>query len=359
MRRFAVFIVCVLTILCLAACGEEKSKESSDSKNTESEIAMVTQTGGIDDGGFNQVTWEEVKRFCEEKDMTYAHYGPKEQSEEGYLAAVAEAVDNKAKVVIMCGSGLETAVHTAQSTYPDVYFLIIDGVPHDASNNYAMGANTASVIFAEEEAGYLAGYAAVKDGYTKLGFMGGQETPAIKRYGYGFVQGAAAAAGETEKKVSMRYVYTGTYDESDEVRSSAASWYKDGTEVIFACGGAMGRSVIKAAENNNGKVIGVDVDQSGVSETVITSAEKGLGSAVENILKSYERGSFPGGSAFNYTARNDGVSLEMENSRFNSFSQDDYKKTFRALKNGETELKKDTDVDSVTQLAGQWLTIAQ
>ena len=115
--------------------------------------------------------------------------------------------------------------------------------------------------------------------------MGGMETPAIKRYGYGFVQGAAAAAAEAETKIDMRYMYAGTYEESDEVRSTAASWYKDGTQVIFACGGAMGESVIKAAENNDGKVIGVDVDQSGLSETVITSAEKGLGKAVEMFLK--------------------------------------------------------------------------
>lgn len=357
MKRFAIFFVLAALLLCFGGCGREESGENN--KTSESEVAMVTQTGGTDDEGFNQSMWEEVEDYCGENNMTYAHYALEEQTEEAYLAAVEKAVSKEAKLIIMCGSGLETAVYTAQSTYPDVNFLIVDGVPHDAQNNYAMGGNTASVIFAEEEAGYLAGYAAVKDGYTSLGFMGGMETPAIKRYGYGFVQGAAAAAAEAETKIDMRYMYAGTYEESDEVRSTAASWYKDGTQVIFACGGAMGESVIKAAENNDGKVIGVDVDQSGLSETVITSAEKGLGKAVENVLKSYGRGSFPGGSAFNYTARNDGVSLEIENARFSSFSQEDYNKVFNSLKEGSIELKKDTDVDSVSQITGDWITIKQ
>ena len=108
---------------------------------------------------------------------------------------------------MLAGSSLETAAYDAQKAYPDIKFLLVDGVPHDEKDNYSTAANTVSIVFAEEEAGYMAGYAAVKGGYTKLGFMGGQELPYVKRYGYGFVQGAAAAAAETETKVEMRYAY--------------------------------------------------------------------------------------------------------------------------------------------------------
>ena len=116
-------------------------------------------------------------------------------------------------MIILPGANFETTAYAAQSAYPDVYFLIIDGVPHDGNDNYATSANTVSIIFAEEEAGYLAGYAAVKEGYKNLGFMGGQELPSVKRYGYGFVQGAAAAAAENEEKVTVRYNYNGHFDE--------------------------------------------------------------------------------------------------------------------------------------------------
>ncbi|MDO4546076.1 MAG: BMP family ABC transporter substrate-binding protein, partial [Bacillota bacterium] len=305
---------------------------------------------------------ESIQSFCEENDMTCKYYKPKEATKEAYLASVEKAVKNEAGIIVMAGSSFETTVYDAQTVYPDVNFLLIDGVPHDDANNYTTAANTVGVIFAEEEAGYLAGYAAVKEGYKRLGFMGGQELPSVKRYGYGYVQGAAAAAAELETKIEMRYVYTGTFEASKDVRKLAASWYtaeKNGTEVIFACGGAMGQSVIKAAEKNSGKVIGVDTDQSTDSDVVITTAEKGIAAAVDSILGNYARGKFTGGLAFNYAAKNDGISLEMENSRFGKFKEDEYKKVLRQLRKGKIELKKDTSVGSVAELTGDWVTIVE
>ena len=139
----------------------------------------------------------------------------------------------------------------------------------------------------------------------------------------------------------------------------AAQWYDGGTEVIFACGGSVSSSVIKAAEKAGGKVIGADFDQSGLSETVITSACKDTDTAVTKVLRSYEDGTFAGGTAFNYAARNNGVSLEMKNSRFRTFSEADYKKLFSQLKNEKVELKKDTAVKSVSELAGEWVTLRE
>ena len=356
-RIIAVFMALVL-VLSLAACGgSSSSNDNQNSKNCE--VAMITDSGTINDGSFNQATWESIEEFSSENNLACKHYKPKEATKEAYLTSIQKAVDDKAKIIIMAGSNFETTVYTAQTTYPEVYFLLIDGVPHDESNNYATAANTIGIIFAEEDAGYLAGYAAVKEGYTKLGFMGGIERPPVKRYGYGYVQGASAAAAETKTKIEIRYAYTGTFDESDAVQDAAKTWYKEGTEVIFACGGAMGKSVIKAAEKNSGKVIGTDIDQSGISATVITSAEKGIDTAVKSSLKQYVNEKFVGGLAFNYTAKNDGVMLEMENAKLTKFTEDDYKKVFRELKNGKIELKKDTDVAAVTEFASEWVTLKQ
>ncbi|NLD20448.1 MAG: BMP family ABC transporter substrate-binding protein [Clostridiales bacterium] len=357
MKRIAALLITVILMMgTFVSCGGNKNNSTSDSK---SEIAMIVDESGVDDGSFNQTAWEKIEEFSGETDRTCTYYTAKKGEKESYLKLIDKAVKKDAKLIVVSGSSFETAVFAAQTTYPKVDFLLIDGVPHDENNVYSTAENTIAVIFAEEEAGFLAGYAAVKDGYKKLGFMGGQQIPPVKRYGYGFVQGAAYACGEEEQKIELRYAYTDTFEESKEVRNLAESWYKEGTKVIFACGGAMGKSVMRAAEDKGGKTIGVDVDQSGMSDTVITSAKKGIANAVSTVLKEYGNDMFVGGIAFNYTAKNKGVALEMENAGFKKFTEEDYKKIFKKLKKGEIELKKDTEVKAITDITGDWITVVQ
>ncbi|MDD4583966.1 MAG: BMP family ABC transporter substrate-binding protein, partial [Eubacteriales bacterium] len=207
------------------------------------------------------------------------------------------------------------------------------------------------IVYAEEQSGYLAGYAAVKDGYTKLGFMGGMAVPAVVRFGYGFAQGAEAAAKELGiSDIDLKYHYTGNFDPTPEAQTLAASWYAEGIEVIFACGGLVGNSVMSAAEAAGTAVIGVDVDQSSESETVITSAMKGLAASVQSALDAYYRDEFPGGESLVYAADADGVQLPMETSKFNTFSQADYDKVFGELAAGNISLKTDSDAESVNDL---------
>lgn len=164
----------------------------------------------------------------------------------------------------------------------------------------------------------------VKDGMTKLGYMGGMAVPAVVKYGYGFVQGAEYAAqelGMADGSIELMYNYTGGFDATPEAQNQAASWYNNGTEVIFAAGGAVGNSVMAAAEAAGTKVIGVDVDQSGESETVITSAMKGLGTSVYDMIAAYYNGSFPGGENKVYDAANNGVALAMDTAKFDSFAK--------------------------------------
>lgn len=357
MKRILCIIGILVLALALAACQEKKPEKTVE--ETGCEIAVIAEGPGEADISVTEATWKSVKAFTDEHELAAGKYEPEEASEEAYLKSIQQAVDDGAGFIVLPGRSFETTAYKAQTSYEDTDFLLIDGVPHDEKNNYATGANTVSVVFAEEEAGYLAGYAAVKEGYTKLGFVGGKEIPEIKRFGYGFVQGAASAAEETGAKVELAYKYAGTFEESDEVKELAAGLYKDGTEVIFACGGLIGNSVVKAAEEAGGKVIGADVDQSGLSDTVITSAEKGIDSAVTTVLKSYVNETFVGGTAFNYAAKNDGVMLETANSGFKLFGEDEYKKVFDKLKAGKIELKKDTGASSVSELAGELVTIKE
>lgn len=358
MKRIFLFAAALILVFSLVSCGGSKDKKKSDDGTFE--VAMIVDGEKLAEGSVDQDTWLSVKNLADENGLTSQYYTTKDPSKDNYLASIQKAVDKGAKFIVLPGSNFETAAYAAQATYPDVDFLLIDGVPHDENGTYGTSANMVSMVFAEEEAGYLAGYAAVKEGYTKLGFLGGQEVPAVKRYGYGFVQGAAAAAAEKEQKVEMRYQYTGSNDASDAVQDTAGSWYKDGTQVIFVSGGSLDSSVIKAAEkvdSKKKKVIGSDVDQSKLSDTVLTSAEKNLEKAVGDLMKDYAGDKFVGGMAFNYAAKNNGVALEMDNGRFENFTQKDYDAVFEKLKSGEIELKKDTGAGSAAELAGDWVTI--
>ena len=349
MKKIVAVLLVLVLVFSLAACG---GGETETPEPTTYEIAMITDVGTIDDKSFNQGTWEGVVAYAEENGVSHKYYKPTEQSTDAYLAAIQLAVEGGAKVVVTPGFLFEEPIYLAQELYPEVNFILIDGTPHNADySDFRTDPNTVGIFFAEEQSGYLAGYAAVKDGYTKLGFMGGMAVPAVVRFGYGFVQGAEDAAKEMGlTSVDVKYHYTGGFDATPEVQTLATSWYAEGTEVIFACGGAVGFSVMSAAEASDGKVIGVDVDQSAESETVITSATKGLAAAVQEALAEYYAGSFPGGETLTLGADMDGVALPMESSKFTTFSQADYDALYAKLVAGEIALKKDTDAENASLL---------
>ncbi|BBF45032.1 nucleoside ABC transporter, periplasmic nucleoside-binding protein [Lachnospiraceae bacterium KM106-2] len=340
--------------------GAAQSEDTSDKehagtadKDGKYEIALITDVGTIDDKSFNQGSWEGVEEYAKANDVSYKYYKPTEKSDDAMLTAIKLAVKGGAKVVVCPGFLFETPVYQAQTMYPDVTFLIVDGAPKDASEKVSIESNTQAIYYAEEQAGYLAGYAAVKDGYKKLGFMGGLALPAVVRYGYGFVQGAEAAAKDMGLKageVTIKYNYAGTFEATPEVATAAAAWYKEGVEVIFACGGGVGNSVMKSAETAKKKVIGVDVDQSSESKTVITSAMKNLKKSVSEAIASYYDGKFNGGKEVVLDATTNSVELPMETSQFTNFTKEDYDSLYKKVVNGDVKIKKDTDAKDATGL---------
>jgi len=303
LKKIHVGLAVLLVVTFLMGCGNSKendTKEDNSSTTSEYEVALIIDavSGAIDDRSFTQGAWEGIEKFAEQYGKTAQYYRSTEDSTDGYLNAIQMAVDNGATAVVCPGYSYEAAIFQAQDKCPDVYFILLDGTPQNGDyTEYKTADNTYSVVFAEEQAGYLAGYAVVKDGETKLGFMGGMAVPAVVRFGYGFVQGAQAAAEEmglNEGDIQMKFGYTGNFEATPENQTKAASWYEAGTDVIFSCGGLILNSVTAAAEaDGSGKVIGVDVDQQGESETVITSAMKMLSDTVYNALDAKEKGRFP------------------------------------------------------------------
>lgn len=341
-------LVLALTVTAFAGCGKKNTGTGTDGY----ELALVTDVGTIDDKSFNQGTWEGLEKYAKENNKTYKYYQPAEATTASYIETIGLAIKGGAKLIACPGYKFEEAVFEVQDTYPEVKFIILDGQPHNADySEYKINDNVYAIFYAEQQAGFLAGYAAVKDGNTKLGFMGGMAVPAVIRFGYGFVQGASQAATELGlDNIDMMYHYTGGFAATPEAQSTAAAWYQNGTEVIFGCGGAVGNSVMAAAQDNNGKVIGVDVDQSNESETVITSAMKMLSNSVYEGIKSYYAGSFPGGQVVTLDVTVDGVGLPMSTSKFEKFTQADYDAAYAKLVSGEYAPLSDTDAEAVTGL---------
>jgi basic membrane protein A len=352
-KRFTA-IMLVLVLLCITmitGCGGTTSTSGESSKGFE--IALITDKGNIDDKSFNQGAWEGVVKFAEENKITHKYYKPEEASDAGYVAAIDLAVTGGAKVVVTPGFLFEVPIYEAQTKYPDVKFILLDGKPHTADyKTFKTNGNVASILYAEEQSGYLAGYAAVMDGMRKLGFMGGMAVPAVQAFGYGYLQGAEAAAAKLDlpaDSISVTYHYTGDFAETDTNKAAAKTMYQEGTEVIFACGGSVGKSVMSAASEAGKKVIGVDVDQRYDSDTVITSATKGLGASVTQVLASiYKTNSWStyAGKFTYFNASNNGVGLPTTVigqkdgnafDRFKSFTKKDYDAVYATLANGSVD----------------------
>jgi len=353
-KRFAIATLALVMIFTLASCAKKTGNEAgSASESGKFEIALITDIGTIDDKSFNQGAWEGVEAYAKEKGITYKYYKPAEKSDDAYLTTIDLAVKAGAKIIVCPGFLFEVPVFNAQDKYPEVNFIILDGNPHAGDYNPVVKENTLSIFYAEQEAGFLAGYAAVNDGYKKLGFMGGVAVPAVIRFGYGYIQGAEYAAkelGMDDGSIEIKYTYVGNFDATPENMAKAAAWYNEGTEVIFACGGAVGNSVMKAAETAKTKVIGVDVDQSSESDTVITSSMKNLTKSVYDALTKYYNNEFQGGEIITLDASVGGIQLPMETSKFKSFTQDNYDKIYDKIINKEVKILNDKDVADASKI---------
>ncbi len=353
-RILGLTLAIMLVVMSLAGCGQTGGSSSGH------EIALITDKGNIDDKSFNQGSWEGVVEFAKANNISHTYIKPEEASDDGYLAAIDLAVQGGAKVIVTPGFLFEVPIYQAQTKYPDVKFILLDGAPHNADySDFLTKDNVASIVYAEEQSGYLAGYAAVMDGMTNLGFMGGMAVPAVQAFGYGYLQGAedaASALGLGNGAIKATYHYTGNFEETDTNKATAKTMYQEGAQVIFACGGSVGKSVMSAASEAGSKVIGVDVDQRYDSDTVITSAVKGLAASVIQVLDSiYKSNSWAnfGGTTTSFNAANDGVGLptivigEANGNafdRFTSFDKADYDELFAKLVDGSVAPIRQIDV---------------
>ena len=379
MKKILALLLALVMALSLFACGKKDPdpqpednkpvnaddiKDEMTSADGKYEIAFVTDVGQLKDKSFNQGTFDGVKLYANANNLSYKYYQPandKEATDDDRFDAMKAACDDGAKIVVCAGFLQGAALRMAAKAYPDVSFVFIDGYPvgeeAGVKGSPALK-NIAGIAFQEQQCGYLAGYAAVKEGYTKLGFTGGGggNNPACCRYGYGYVQGASAAAKELNKTVEMNYswLYGGSFQASPELQTMANGWYENGTEVIFSCGGSMFASVAAAAGANDGKVIGVDVDQSFESDTVITSAMKGLADSVQWALTKFYANEFAsiGGTVTSLGAKDNAVGLPTDTWSLKGWTVDEYKAMLKDMADGKLVVDDDytklASTDSLT-----------
>ena len=352
----------------------EDSMTSADGKY---QVAFVTDVGQLKDKSFNQGTFDGVKLYAAANGLSYKYYQPangSEATDDDRYDAMKAAVEGGADVVVCAGYLQEAALRKAAIESPDTPFVFIDGYPiqeqateYDAAGNALPNdspvlTNVAGVAFQEQQAGYLAGYAAVKDGFTKLGFSGGGggTNPACCRFGYGYVQGANAAALEKGITVDMNYSwqYGSNFSASTDLQTMINGWYVNGTEIVFACGGSMFQSIVAAASANDGYVIGVDVDQSGESEYVVTSAMKGLADAVQWAVAKVYDGTFDtiGGQQASLGVADNAVQLPTgaDSWRFETFTVEEYESLYQQMVDGTLVVDDDYTVMDNAETATNW-----
>ena len=360
-KLFALLLAAVMMLGMMSFASAEDMK-----------VAMITDYGDITDQSFNQTTYEAAKAFCEANGLDFQYYKPASDSDTDRISSIENAIDDGYNVIIMPGYAFAKAIVATAEENPDATFIALDVSEYDlqdakgtvADFSWVYPSNLYSAVYQEELCGYMAGYATVKLGYKKLGYLGGMAVPAVVRYGYGFVQGADAAAAELGlTDVTMKYVYGNQFYGDADITAYMDTWYADGVEIVFACGGGIYDSAGEAAAKVGAKVIGVDVDQAATIDgkygegITVTSAMKGLGATVNAELTAVKEGSFEGGKVENLGLVGEDpdanfVQIAPSTQFADGFTQEDYKALVAKMFAGEITVSNAIDeAPAVTAIA--------
>lgn len=312
-----------LAALTLAACGNRASKSDSSNADTDLKVAMITDTGGVDDKSFNQSAWEGLQAWGKENSLEkgagFDYF--QSASESDYATNIDQAVSSGYNVIYGIGFALHDAIDTAAGNNADTNFVIVDDVIEGKDN-------VASVMFADNESGYLAGVAAAKSTKSKkVGFVGGMESATITRFEKGFEAGVKSVDESIEIKVD----YAGSFGDAAKGKTIAAAQYAAGADIIYQVAGGTGAGVFSEAKSINESkneadkvwVIGVDRDQSEEgkytskdgkdSNFVLASTIKEVGNSLKSISDLAKEGKFPGGTTTTYGLKDGGVEIATTN----------------------------------------------
>ncbi len=317
-------------------------------------VAMVTDFSDVNDASFNQACYEGAKEWASKNNAKFNYYKPSDISLAERIKSINLAIDRGYNVILCPGYALGEPIAEVAPKHPDVQFIGLDISPDDFPSDFTLPSNVVVYNYHEEIAGYLAGYGIVKEGFTRLGYLGGIPGSAVIRFGYGYVQGIDEAAKETKTNIDIQYVYGGQFFGDSEIYKYIDNWYKvNKTEVVFSCGGSIYTSVALSAKENNGYMIGVDSDQSYIIDKdykegiCITSAMKGIKQTVidklEELYKNdyLDNGIYYLGLVSSENPELNYVQLPLETWRMKNFTIEDYKELVREIMDGSKTVSSD------------------
>ena len=265
MRRCISCIVLISTLLMLVSCGNKNSTEKSGSEHS---IALMTDTGGINDQAFNQSAWEGAQKAKEDFGIDIRYIESKQVAD--YKENINSLLENKPDMVVVMGYTAADTLLDVANANKDQNFTIIDYKLNTIVDNIY------SVSFRDCEGAFLVGYIA---GYTtktgKVGFIGGAKSDTIDEFEYGYRAGVKFAALELKKNIDVEVQYAGNFQDDTKGKAMANGMYSNGVDIIYHAAGNLGKGVIEAAKDNNKWVIGADKDQKYLApKNVISSTLK-------------------------------------------------------------------------------------
>ena len=330
-KLLSLFMIAVLT---LVGCSQSEEKQDVV------KIGFVSDVAGISDGSFSQLTWEGIQQFAEKHDNIEIQYTtPSDTSTVELVNNIDNLFMSGNEIIVVAGYVFEEAIQKASEVYPDVDFILIDGVVE--------ADNVASIKFAEHEAGFLAGVVSALETKTgKVAYMGGIEVPAVVAYGVGFQYGVGYANENLGANAEIvDYVYSGTFTDFNVGQTLSAGMFDKGVDIIMSTAGVATQGAIaEAKQRGDVYIVGCDSDQytDGVMDNddsvVLTSAMKHIDVAVQEVLTQWLVDKFPSGDTLVMDGATNGVGLPNENSNVSEETLLKIEEVKALMKQGEIEI---------------------
>ncbi|MBO5348066.1 MAG: BMP family ABC transporter substrate-binding protein [Lachnospiraceae bacterium] len=279
MKKFISLVLVVFILFSHSAC------RGRDEEDDIIRVGMVTDTGGINDGSFNQTSWAGLEKAEKELGIEINYLESKTDAD--YETNIETFLDEEFDLIIGVGYMLASAIREAAIDNPDRKFAIID----DSTN--ADLPNVACLMFRQEQAAYLVGYVAgLATVSNNVGFVLGMSTGLMNRFGYGF----AAGVTDANPTARIQMANANAFTDPSQGRSIATSMITNGADVLFHAAGGTGLGMIEACKEANIMAIGADSDQSKLAPAnIITSALKRVDTASYEVAKSVAENRYQGG----------------------------------------------------------------
>ena len=334
MRKGIVLGLTAAMVLSLTACGggkteTTKAQEETSGGKSSFTVAMITDTGGINDQSFNQSAWEGLTELKNKTGAEVNYIESKQASD--FVTNLERLGDSGANLLWGVGYACADAVLEAAGSNPDIQYAIIDNAYENTPSNVT------GVMFRAQEPSFLVGYVAGRTTQTgKVGFVGGISSGLIDQFQFGYEAGVKYAAKELGKDIDISVQYAESFSDAAKGKAIAARMYSDGCDVIYHAAGGTGTGVIEAAKEADKWVIGVARDQAYLApENVLTSALKLVGKAVQEVSEEAMNGKEIGGQTLTFGLQEDCVGIPEEHGNMAEGVYEDTLKVKDKIKNGE------------------------